>query len=188
MSISERRAREISKMKNSIMDAALSIAEAKGWSGVSIRKIGNSISYSAPLLYSYFRDKEALMLALRERALRKVRKQMENAVRNIRLPKEAIQKAMLAAFDFAIAHPREAELIFLIKGVDLDIGQQGYQEVSDVLAGFLVWVVPPGPGLQEKLHACEVLLNGCIAQQLTRNEHPARNWGRVMEKMLESIL
>ena len=40
----------------SIVDAARRIAEAEGWSAVTVRRLADAIEYSQPVLYSHFAD------------------------------------------------------------------------------------------------------------------------------------
>jgi AcrR family transcriptional regulator len=57
----ERKLREKEQLKNSLLAAALSIAEKEGWQALTIRKIADAIEYTAPIVYEHFANKEELM-------------------------------------------------------------------------------------------------------------------------------
>ena len=47
-----------------ILDAALKIVKEEGWQALSMRKIADMIEYTAPIIYEYFANKEAILLEL----------------------------------------------------------------------------------------------------------------------------
>ncbi len=52
----ERKKREQQITRNSILKAALDIANAEGWQAVTIRKISESIEYTTSIVYSHFEN------------------------------------------------------------------------------------------------------------------------------------
>jgi AcrR family transcriptional regulator len=56
----ERRQKEKEEIRKSIMDTALDIAISEGWNSVTIRKIAETIEYTPPIVYEYFKNKEDL--------------------------------------------------------------------------------------------------------------------------------
>lgn len=56
----ERRQKEKEEIRKSIMDTALDIAISEGWNSVTIRKIAETIEYTPPIIYEYFKNKEDL--------------------------------------------------------------------------------------------------------------------------------
>lgn len=63
----KRREREKQELVDRILDAARKLFADQGYEAVSMRKIAQSIDYTATTLYSYFEDKEALFYALCQR-------------------------------------------------------------------------------------------------------------------------
>jgi AcrR family transcriptional regulator len=51
-------------LRQSILDAARETARTSGWQAVTIRKVADSIGYSHPTLYEFFKDKNALLAQL----------------------------------------------------------------------------------------------------------------------------
>lgn len=54
-------------MRAAILDASCRIGEEEGESGLTMRNIAGRVGVSATMLYGYFADKAALLLALQER-------------------------------------------------------------------------------------------------------------------------
>jgi AcrR family transcriptional regulator len=51
-----------------ILSAALQIVKEEGWQALSMRKIADVIEYTAPIIYEYFANKEAILLELPAKA------------------------------------------------------------------------------------------------------------------------
>ena len=47
-----------------ILDAAFRIVKEEGWDALSMRKIADAIEYTAPIIYEYFDNKDAILLEL----------------------------------------------------------------------------------------------------------------------------
>ncbi|MEU7468877.1 TetR/AcrR family transcriptional regulator [Streptomyces sp. NPDC044984] len=59
-----RRARERASTRARIIEAALHVLETEGASALTIRRIATDVEYSAPVVYQYFANKDALVLEL----------------------------------------------------------------------------------------------------------------------------
>ncbi|RZA15033.1 MAG: TetR/AcrR family transcriptional regulator, partial [Proteobacteria bacterium] len=64
MGVKERREREKKELREKILDSARCIFAEKGYQSVTIRDIAKLTEYSVPTLYSYFKDKESLIVEL----------------------------------------------------------------------------------------------------------------------------
>ncbi len=64
MAIQTRRERERAERERLIVTAARELAEAEGWDAVTTRRLAAEIEYSQPVLYSHFRNKDAIMAAV----------------------------------------------------------------------------------------------------------------------------
>lgn len=62
MGISDRKLRQKSEVKASILDAAWEMVVTEGWPALSIRKIADAIEYSVPVIYTHFESKDAILL------------------------------------------------------------------------------------------------------------------------------
>src|SRR4051812_27877718 len=70
MGVKERRQRERTQIRESILDAALEVFAKGGAEGVTMRALAEAIEYSAPVIYAHFRDKDAIIQELCYRQLR----------------------------------------------------------------------------------------------------------------------
>ena len=61
MGLHERRQREKESIRANILQEAFTLAKTEGWAALSIRKIADAIEYSAPVVYDYFENKEAIL-------------------------------------------------------------------------------------------------------------------------------
>lgn len=64
MASKERIMRFKEETRTNILDAALKIVKQDGWQALSMRKIADEIEYTAPVIYEYFLNKEAILLEL----------------------------------------------------------------------------------------------------------------------------
>ena len=71
MSTSSRRERERVALKELILDGARRVFEREGHDKLSIRKVAREIDYSPGTIYLYYKDKDALMLALHRDAFQR---------------------------------------------------------------------------------------------------------------------
>jgi TetR/AcrR family transcriptional regulator len=71
--IAERRGEEKERRRAEILDAAESLYAEKGWDALTVDQVARSARLSRALVYVYFRDKEELLFAIGERAMRLLR-------------------------------------------------------------------------------------------------------------------
>ncbi|WP_425247720.1 TetR/AcrR family transcriptional regulator [Streptomyces sp. NEAU-NA10] len=64
MSMQKRRERERAERGKLIVTAARELAETEGWDAVTTRRLAAEIEYSQPVLYSHFKSKDAIMVAV----------------------------------------------------------------------------------------------------------------------------
>jgi AcrR family transcriptional regulator len=68
--IAERREEEKERRRGEILDAAESLYAKQGWEAVTIDQVARSARLSRALVYIYFRDKDDLLFAIGERAMK----------------------------------------------------------------------------------------------------------------------
>src|SRR5271169_4547362 len=102
--IAERRVEEKERRRAEILDAAEALYAEKGWESVTVDQVARGARLSRALVYVYFRDKEELLFAVGERAMRVLRDRFveASATKQLGLEKiEAIGRAyMTYAFEF----------------------------------------------------------------------------------------
>ncbi|MFD0766790.1 TetR/AcrR family transcriptional regulator [Mucilaginibacter lutimaris] len=87
-----------------ILDAALQIVKAEGWQALSMRKIADVIEYTAPIIYEYFANKEAILLELYRQGYLKLAKQLQEAKDKHTSPGNQLEEMWLAYWNFAFAN------------------------------------------------------------------------------------
>jgi len=68
--IAERRGEEKERRRAEILDAAELLYAKKGWESVTMEQVARTARLSRPLVYVYFRDKEDLLFAIGQRAMK----------------------------------------------------------------------------------------------------------------------
>jgi len=115
MSIQARKERQKEEVRTAILEAARKIAESEGWEAVSLRKIAEIIEYSAPLIYSYFSCKEAILLEfvkqgceIQCRAMRKAKETAED-------PAGQLLAMAMASWHFVVKKQLYYQLMYGVK-------------------------------------------------------------------------
>ncbi|TRW95881.1 TetR/AcrR family transcriptional regulator [Candidatus Methylobacter oryzae] len=127
MSISERRERDRLKIRTKILDAARELFAAEGYDAVTMRRIADTIEYSATTIYLHFKDKDALIRELcRVDAL-----SLAQAFQSVAAepePLERLRKIGMAYVAFGIEHPNHYRLMFMSnrKNDEADLAEMGH--------------------------------------------------------------
>lgn len=105
-----------------ILDASLNIVKEEGWPALSMRKIADKIEYTAPIIYEYFSNKEAILMELTRKGFTILANDMKAAKEKHRLPAKQLEAMWLAYWNFAFA---EKELYQVMFGVDVNCCELG---------------------------------------------------------------
>src|SRR3569833_494285 len=87
-----------------ILEAALQIVKEEGWQALSMRKIADVIEYTAPIIYEYFNNKDAIMLELTRQGYLKLSRELVEARDRHRLPAKQLEDMWLSYWNFAFAN------------------------------------------------------------------------------------
>jgi AcrR family transcriptional regulator len=87
-----------------ILDAALDIVKEEGWQALSMRKIADKIEYTAPIIYEYFANKEAILLELTRKGYLKLAKELQEAKDAHYTPAGQLEAMWLTYWNFAFAN------------------------------------------------------------------------------------
>src|SRR5690349_8900931 len=112
MGVRERRERERSEVREKILDAALEVFAQEGVDGVTMRALADAIEYSPPVIYSHFRDKDALIRELCHREMRALGQSFA-AIGRVGDPIERLRRVGRSYVDFALDHPSHFRFMFL---------------------------------------------------------------------------
>jgi AcrR family transcriptional regulator len=109
------RLKEDTKMK--ILEAAYKIVKEEGWQALSMRKIADEIEYTAPIIYEYFSNKEAILAELNKKGYLYLAKEMEDAKSKHEHPAQQLEAMWMAYWNFAF---KKKELYQLMFGVQMN--------------------------------------------------------------------
>ena len=108
----ERRQKEKEDVRKSIMDTALDIAISEGWNSVTIRKIAETIEYTPPIIYEYFKNKEDLLNELVLMGHRILHKGYELVGQSESDPRKMLLELSVNHWEFAFKHRELYQLMF----------------------------------------------------------------------------
>src|SRR3954462_6336668 len=112
MGVKERRQRERTQIRERILDAALEAFATEGIEGVTMRALADAIEYTPPVIYSHFRDKDAIIRELCNRQLRTLAKPVGPGA-PVPAPVVRLRGIGRAYVDFALEHPSHFRFMFL---------------------------------------------------------------------------
>lgn len=112
MAPSERQIQEQVAVKEKILASAREMFVRDGYEAVSLRKIAESIGYTAPALYTHFADKGEILAELCRQDFGALAGQF-NKLGRIPDPVERIYRIGLGYIRFALEHPNHYRLMFM---------------------------------------------------------------------------
>ena len=95
----------------------MQIVKEEGWQALSMRKIADMIEYTAPIIYEYFSNKEAILLELTRKGFLLLTRDMEAAKAKHRLPAKQLEAMWMAYWNFAFSEKEFYQLMF---GVEMN--------------------------------------------------------------------
>lgn len=118
--------------RDEILQAAKKLFLAEGYNATTIRKIADCVGVSAPTLYVYFQDKDAIMLALCDQTFAHLTEAIDQIERAAASPLEQVRLFGEAYAQFGLAHPDEYRLVFMGGDVPEAIRRTGHRtDTSD---------------------------------------------------------
>lgn len=176
MSIQARKERQKEEVRTAILEAARKIAESEGWEAVSLRKIAEIIEYSAPLIYSYFECKEAILMEFVKQgyemqcsALRKAKEKTDDPVLQL-------QAMATASWNFVVKKQLYYQLMYGVKVVPCAIScgevSTARQELRNIVFSTLETLIArsdkPDTNPETKLLAFWSIVHGVASLYVAR--------------------
>jgi AcrR family transcriptional regulator len=100
-----------------ILDAAHEIVKEEGWQALSMRKIADKIEYTAPIIYEYYANKEAILLELTKKGFLLLGERMKEAKSRHAGLAGQIEAMWLSYWNFAFEEKEYYQLMF---GVEMN--------------------------------------------------------------------
>lgn len=113
--------------RDEILAAAKELFLEEGYAATTIRKIADRVGVSAPALYLYFSDKEAIMLALCDQTFGFLIEEMGRIDRAVLKPVDSLRACGRAYIKFGLEHPREYWLTFMSGNTPKPVKERGHK-------------------------------------------------------------
>lgn len=173
MSSEERRRREQQELKRRILETAREIARTEGWSSVTLRKIADRIDYTHAALYSYFTNKEQLLLEILREGFHLLVADLSRATMGVTTPHEAFRRLVFAYWTFAWRYPELYRLMYGLDGIPFGVtetwteGTQIGEMAASVIKNLLEEQGRPVEQIDAKVFLLWSTLHGLISLSMT---------------------
>jgi len=191
--------------RDEILTAAKELFLAEGFAATTIRKIADRVGVSAPALYLYFSDKDAIMLALCDQTFSFLIEEMASINREGLKPLDSLRACGRAYIKFGLEHPREYWLTFMSgntpkpikarghKPEDIDPSQPGmtgaiaFAKLVEQLKSFEAAGIKLKHPAEEAAELCWMGLHGLVAALINNPEFPWTTRDALIEGMLDMV-
>lgn len=126
--------------RHDIVIAARDLLIEEGLSGLSMRKVALACDLSATALYRHFDDKDGLICAAVQEGARLFASYLMTALRQAHSPRARLRLMGQRYFDFALEHPRDYELLFMVNSRALELPKLDEKAQEECSAGFRLLV------------------------------------------------
>jgi AcrR family transcriptional regulator len=116
---------DVSDFRERLCEVATRLFAEKGSQGVTMRELASALGVSAMTPYRYFRDKDAILAAVRARAFDRFSDALEKAYAEPGTTPERAHAKRVAYVRFALEEPAAYRLMF-------DLSQDGKEEYPDL--------------------------------------------------------
>jgi AcrR family transcriptional regulator len=177
-----------------ILDASLQIVKEDGWQALSMRKIADVIEYTAPIIYEYFSNKEAILLELTRKGFLILARDMKAAKEKHRLPAKQLEAMWLAYWNFAFA---EKELYQVMFGVDVNCcelaeimpeAEVPYTLISEVIEELMSPKKPTEDEVCVKYYTFWSVIHGLISINMVRRPTSDEITQEVLKTAISGII
>lgn len=173
MGSKERILRQKEETRSNILIAAREIVKEEGWQGLSMRKIADKIEYTAPIIYEYFSNKEAILQELTCKGFVILTKDLETAKAESTDPAEQLEAMWLAYWNFAL---KNKEMYQLMYGVEMTCCAQRntdtdapYTLITKVIAEIMGEDNPKPEVIKQKYFTFFSVIHGLISINIVGN-------------------
>jgi len=176
MGVHERRQREKESIRASILDAAFTLAKTEGWASLSIRKIADAIEYSAPVVYDYFENKEAILYEISVNGFHCLHIDLLKAQSKFSNPEDQLKAIVDAYWNFAFKNKEYYQLMF---GLGMQCSGKGlmkeeFSSFQDLLFDCTFEIIlKKGTNSDNACHSAHALfsaVHGLISIMMMRND------------------
>ena len=167
MGVAERKERERLTREQRIIAVARLIAAREGWSAVTIRRLSEEIEFSQPVLYSHFKNKDAIVAAVVVEGFRELATALRQAANAPKDRRSALFDVATAYITFAREQPALYEAMFALP-IDLRFAQADTKpELKDAFAALAAVVTPSKSDREVATETFWAVLHGLAALELS---------------------
>ncbi|HEY2532175.1 MAG TPA: TetR/AcrR family transcriptional regulator [Xanthobacteraceae bacterium] len=179
MGIAERKGRERAEREHRIVAAARVIAEREGWDAVTIRRLADEIEYSQPVLYSHFKNRDAIVAAVTVGGFQELAVALREAASGSTGRRNALKNVAMAYLDFALRHPALYEAMFILP-TDLRFAEAGTRpELHAAFKAIAAVVTPFCVDVEDVTETFWAALHGLAALEGSRRIRPSMRGERI---------
>jgi AcrR family transcriptional regulator len=173
MGSKERILRQKEETRANILKAARQIVKEEGWQGLSMRKIADKIEYTAPIIYEYFANKEAILQELTCKGFIILTKDLEAAHKESADPAEQLEAMWMAYWNFARDNKEMYQLMY---GVEMTCCAQRntvtdapYMMITKVIAELMGEAESQTEVIKQKYFTFFSVIHGLISINIVGN-------------------
>lgn len=180
-------------VRASIVKTARQIAAEEGWSAVTVRKVAQSIGYTAPIIYEHFGSKDDMFTAILADSHKMLFLSLTEALEGLETSQDRLRAMCMAYWKFADDYP---ELYKLMHGMDgarcVDKEPMTYAVQTVKLVGDEIKKFNPSRinDSNVEAHVMEswAVLHGFIALEMSGYVSKYASGEKVMRMIIEDLL
>lgn len=192
MASKDRILRQKEETRQNILDAAYDIVKEDGWQGLSMRKIADRIEYTAPIIYEYFSNKEAILQELTKKGFILLIHDLENAKAKFADADKQLEAMWMAYWHFAF---QDKEMYQVMFGVEMTCCMQKVPEAeapfklfTKVIAALMPGTDPPGEAVKQKYFTFFSVIHGLISINIVGNGLSAEINNQILKDAIGGII
>jgi AcrR family transcriptional regulator len=190
MASKDRILRQKEETRCNILIAAYDIVKEEGWHGLNMRKIADRIEYTAPIIYEYFSNKDAILNELTKKGFSNLTQQIKAAKQNAGNPEEALADMWLAFWNYAFT---DKELYQVMFGVEMTCCQERcpeadtpYKLFCEVIAEIMNY--PGDDVVKQKYFTFFSIVHGLISINIIGNGLPLDMNKQILRDAIDGII
>jgi len=194
MGSKERKERNRLNMHKDILNAALSIVREEGHRSLTLRRVANNIEFSAPAVYLYFKNKEALLVGLAKLGYQQLNTNIDRNCQSIIDPRNRLKAILTTYWHFAT---HEKELYLLMQETELAL-----KELDPLFPEMLTFInsikqaITEASGkvnctdifLKHKCYTSIAVVQGLASIKFIRNDLDDRSQYKMLDDAIDSLI